>query len=869
MGKNSNRDDFSKKTIEILCKRVNAICSNPECNRGTLAASSEPNKFVNTGVASHICAAAPGGPRYDAKMTFEQRSSIDNGIWLCQSCAKYVDSDEKKYTVELLHSWKEQAESRAQKGLVKPIYEPSKKDMMIFNIVESTQYNVVFNDEDRDNNYSDLYKDYINKFKENNNYLYSVLFDKNVKYSETDNIYTKFSRQILNWIIGKGKFPDCLNDFYNKLSKDYRFTEKSIIKKRWQANCEYFAGNVERAYEIYKEMLDKVINSKKIPVWFKDDIFIDGRNLSIHIDNLNHTFNLNNVFQDEINKNTHKLAFPVVDRIKNDIYEQSIKNIFNIKNKSNKTLILGAGIEYILNSIQDLTYIAILYGSITHLRLVRQVFSDIMYLYSDCYEDDEFYALTLKLKLLAGLFDDYKQIYNKIKYKYKFVNSKKFIGELYGTKKTLLSFDNNLFDCLFFEIYGRNVNEKQFEELENSILRILDSITGEINPDIVDKAFNSIPNNLHRMHNKKSLFQVMIKYIENNYSRFFSSFNIIINNIEINELTEQEKNEFVLLIKKCSDCEKGQFDLSLVLKKIKKLLDCDTYNLLCDKFESKDDIIKSFINNDMENALLEIVDFKISQAKQREKNPNEHFRYKYNYNLNGLVSNKSIFVNDSLKNKMLYLAKLVLLSKNQYAYEKKDIIGLLCHLIAQKKINKHEIKKIVGAIQLDSAVDFFDDNQDNNIEIYVMMLKFFLGNIGNIRLKEYLEKLLTYEIEKDNLLNNILDCINIIFSYYKCNKYLKYIYPIYRFAISRREFEITKRALVLSKLFINTPFFKEVEFDYKNIIMYNNYNEIFIIVQIVKGFTNVNMMTFENIIKLLENHENYNVRYITKQIYDN
>ena len=199
MGKNSNRDDFSKKTIEILCKRVNAICSNPECNRGTLAASSEPNKFVNTGVASHICAAAPGGPRYDAKMTFEQRSSIDNGIWLCQSCAKYVDSDEKKYTVELLHSWKEQAESRAQKGLVKPIYEPSKKDMMIFNIVESTQYNVVFNDEDRDNNYSDLYKDYINKFKENNNYLYSVLFDKNVKYSETDNIYTKFSRQILNF----------------------------------------------------------------------------------------------------------------------------------------------------------------------------------------------------------------------------------------------------------------------------------------------------------------------------------------------------------------------------------------------------------------------------------------------------------------------------------------------------------------------------------------------------------------------------------------------------------------------------------------------------------------------------------------------
>ena len=115
MIKNSNRDDFSKKTIDTLCKRVNGICSNPGCNSGTLAAASEPDKVINTGVAAHICAAAPGGPRYDAKMTSEQRSSVDNGIWLCQSCAKKIDSDEKKFTVELLHSWKIQAELRANK----------------------------------------------------------------------------------------------------------------------------------------------------------------------------------------------------------------------------------------------------------------------------------------------------------------------------------------------------------------------------------------------------------------------------------------------------------------------------------------------------------------------------------------------------------------------------------------------------------------------------------------------------------------------------------------------------------------------------------------------------------------------------------
>ena len=31
MSRNNNRDDFTTKTIQILGKRVNFICSNPDC----------------------------------------------------------------------------------------------------------------------------------------------------------------------------------------------------------------------------------------------------------------------------------------------------------------------------------------------------------------------------------------------------------------------------------------------------------------------------------------------------------------------------------------------------------------------------------------------------------------------------------------------------------------------------------------------------------------------------------------------------------------------------------------------------------------------------------------------------------------------
>jgi hypothetical protein len=72
------------------------------CRRLTNSATSDRAGEINIGVASHICAAAPGGPRYDANMTPEQRCSADNGIWLCQDHAHAVDAPDSKFTVEEL-----------------------------------------------------------------------------------------------------------------------------------------------------------------------------------------------------------------------------------------------------------------------------------------------------------------------------------------------------------------------------------------------------------------------------------------------------------------------------------------------------------------------------------------------------------------------------------------------------------------------------------------------------------------------------------------------------------------------------------------------------------------------------------------------
>ena len=105
------RDDFSKATKDKLAKRVGFHCS--LCDTPTSGPSEDNNGVTMIGEAAHICAASPGGPRYDANMTSDKRSSIDNGIWLCANCARKIDRDATKYTVDSLKTLKEQAEQRA------------------------------------------------------------------------------------------------------------------------------------------------------------------------------------------------------------------------------------------------------------------------------------------------------------------------------------------------------------------------------------------------------------------------------------------------------------------------------------------------------------------------------------------------------------------------------------------------------------------------------------------------------------------------------------------------------------------------------------------------------------------------------------
>lgn len=129
-------NDFRVRTVRTLAMRVNFQCSNPKCRVQTVSAVYDPddiNGVANIGVAAHIRGAAdgPGSKRYDSTQTPEQRRSIENGIWLCQTCSRLIDTDIQRFPVETLYAWKADAEEEARQNIGRRPYSQHDKDIEI------------------------------------------------------------------------------------------------------------------------------------------------------------------------------------------------------------------------------------------------------------------------------------------------------------------------------------------------------------------------------------------------------------------------------------------------------------------------------------------------------------------------------------------------------------------------------------------------------------------------------------------------------------------------------------------------------------------------------------------------------------------
>lgn len=107
-----NRAEFSAATRKILAERAGYQCSVLNCGRSTVGPGHD-QAVVNIGMAAHIYAASPGGPRGTGGLSAAERSEPENGIWCCYVHGKAIDSNSGTgFSAIQLKAWKRLHEAR-------------------------------------------------------------------------------------------------------------------------------------------------------------------------------------------------------------------------------------------------------------------------------------------------------------------------------------------------------------------------------------------------------------------------------------------------------------------------------------------------------------------------------------------------------------------------------------------------------------------------------------------------------------------------------------------------------------------------------------------------------------------------------------
>lgn len=211
------------------------------CRALTSGPQIDAAKSLNLGVAAHITAASPDGPRYNPSLSPEERRSIQNAIWLCQNCAKLVDNDVDRYPEAVLRGWKSEAERAAFSAVGKPIgldLRSSSGQIIRLEIGERIQIHPVVPRKFEQDFYTltELQPDYLVVFKESSQATIHVPSSGVSVVHRTDNYAVVRLQGRLQWITPKPRqgwayFPEEPSrnpDGYFGLWKPSSFTDPRI-----------------------------------------------------------------------------------------------------------------------------------------------------------------------------------------------------------------------------------------------------------------------------------------------------------------------------------------------------------------------------------------------------------------------------------------------------------------------------------------------------------------------------------------------------------------------------------------------------------------------------------------------------------------
>ena len=163
---------------------------------------------------------------------------------------------------------------------------------------------------------------------------------------------------------------------------------KKIMCFRLQAIQDYYEGKINSAIEAEREALKASLNNKDVPSWLVNDIAIDLRNLIIDSERSKVTFfTAGDEGQKILDESKEPVYFPLLDRKISEANEKIVRRYEKHYSDSPFSVTIGDSLEPALDDFVDAFWIAIIYGSNTHVCLFVRNMVDFLKMIINIYDD--------------------------------------------------------------------------------------------------------------------------------------------------------------------------------------------------------------------------------------------------------------------------------------------------------------------------------------------------------------------------------------------------------------------------------------------------------------------------------------------------
>lgn len=617
-------------------------------------------------------------------------------------------------------------------------------------------------------------------------YLSQQIFSKADREIKETNELDSYCEDFLHVLFGEKSIREFNTSLLlSELEKLQSEKLHKVVVNRWKAIECYWNDDLDKCIK-YKEKALDIAKENALPDWIVQDILIDLRNLYRFQGEQNNKIIFKSKAQEELEKKTTALFYPIIDRYDSYLYKEMTKQVTKSSTRSPYTITWGNNIYKYVYYLSNIYVISVFNGSLTHISMMIDRLKNIAFNLCKEYSDWQFRVLLLKLSISKGNkreTEGFVELFNDIFGK---MNASDSI-EIYNFCNSVpIKYKRDIAKLEAFKHLGYFFSDEDYKNISKEII------------DIIKKWFNSekritvlggyifeaLKWNCNRM-DRNIIIRICLDVINNKLYRFYDKALDLIASIGLKNIdddlakrTINEINKIVIDETARNNCRNLENAIISVRKSGKNdtgKLHENVSKVMPEFYEGK---YKLEIVEDSQKNSEEYIHRYIAEIKNDNQTQGKDGKYSgciyspYAVIKNIIVVDK-ININEELLEAILEASKETLLCPKQLLSAKVEAIKLIIFLKLNSKSIMYDYEKLFNQIKnskdvvLDGFADMLFKQTKTTLQFYYIMMRMVFDDLDY---GELLESLGVYNELKESDKIEALKAIISVFENDYCSK---------------------------------------------------------------------------------------------------